>query len=137
MVGLFAEKNLLSDDAIRSEYYEKYLAKIKANSEFQKMENIVGECGLQIAFYFYKDVGGLTIQYNVGFEVCDESGETLTVPTDSRFFDILNCLASDFPVVVYKKLRKKLVLFEIDEKELSEDCKLFSEFLHERHGNNL
>lgn len=136
MVGLFAEKNLLSDDAIRSEYYEKYLAKIKANSEFQKMENIVGECGLQIVFYFHKGVYGLTIQYNVGFEICDESGETLTVPADSRFFDLLNCLASDFPVVAYKKISKKFVVFEIEQKELDEDCRLFSAYLCERQKRN-
>ena len=135
-MGHFAKKDLLSDDAIRSEYYEKYLARIKANTEFQKLVSIVNEANLQIEFYFDKGVYGRTIQYNIGFEICDIVGEPLVVPTDSLFFDVLNCLAADYPVVAYKKLRKTLVLFELDENELSEDCKLFSEFLYERHMAN-
>ena len=135
-MGLFAEKNLLSDDAVRFEYYDTYVAKIKSNVEYQKMASIVNECGLQIVFYFLKDVFGRTVQYNIGFEICDETGETLTVPADSRFFDILNCLASDFPVVVYKKISKKFVLFEIDQKELDEDCRLFSSYLCEIRESN-
>lgn len=137
MVGHFIEKDLLSDDAIKSEYYEKYLAKIKANSEFQKLVGIVNESNLQIVFYFHKGVYGRTIQYEIGFEICDMAGETLVVPTDSMYFDILNCLASDFPVVAYNKLRKNLVLFEIDQKELSEDCRLFSAYLIEKRASNL
>ena len=135
-MGYFAKKDLLSDDAIKSEYYEKYLAKIKANTEFQKLVSIVNETNLQIVFYFHKGVYGRTIQYNIGFEICNIAGETLVVPADSLFFDILNCLASDYPVAAYKKLRKTLVLFEIDENELSADCKLFSEFLSERYMAN-
>lgn len=137
MVGHFIEKDLLSDNAIKSEYYEKYIAVIKSNIEFQKMEEIVKESGLQIVFYFHKDIYGWTTQYNIGFEVCDESGEALVVPTESILFDILNCLGSDFPVVAYKKIRKKLVVFEIDQKELDEDCRLFSAYLREKREKNL
>ena len=135
-MGYFATKDPLTD-IIRSEYYDNFVDQIKSNAEFQRMACIANNCNLQVVFGFDKLKYGLSIQYEIGFSICDVSGKTISVPKSSRFNDLLGILESYFPVVAYNTFTKKRVVFELDQKELSGDCKLFSDYLYEKRTNNL
>lgn len=135
-MGCFSKKDLLTDDVIKSEYYDEYVDQIKSNAEFQRMACIADKSDLQIVFGFAKGKYGFTIQYDIGFEICDVTGNTISVPATSRFYDLLFNLVSYFPVAAYNMFKKKRFVFELDQKELTEDCKLFSDFLSEQHMIN-
>lgn len=69
------------------------------------------------------------MQYDVGFEICDENGCMISVPQESPYWDYLGNLLSFFPVVTYHKRTKRMVISEIDKEELTEDCELFIDYL--------
>ena len=129
MVEYISEKNFINDAYFEREFYPKYVTDIKSFKEYKKLENIIKNNNLQILFSYVKDETKFYIQYEVGFKVCDEKGEMLSVSIKSKFWDSLGNLLSFFPVLNYNKLTKRIVVSEIDKKELAEDCQLFIEYL--------
>lgn len=123
------ETNTVEDLFFKNTLYEKYISDIKSSSKYQSLENMVRKTEFQILFSYCKDCRKRVVQYEVGFEICDNGGKLLSVPTSSPFWDELNNLLSFFVVAVYKKRTKEWILSEIDQNELAEDCDLFMEYL--------
>ena len=131
MVDIMAKAHLLNDEVFKDSYYNKFVAKIESNIEYQRLVRISNVRGLQITFGFSKMEDWFSIQYEVGFEICDAKGKLISVPKSSKFYDHIFNLISYFPVVRYHKFFKKMVVFTIDEEELSRECKLFADYLDE------
>ena len=127
-----AKTDLLNDEIFKANYYNKVVAQIESNIEYQRLARVSNERGLQIAFGFSKMEDRFSVQYEVGFEICDTKGKLISVSKSSKFYDYLFNLISYYPVVLYHKLFRKIVVLTIDEEELSCDCKLFSDYLDER-----
>lgn len=124
-----AKKNSINDIDFEKDYYQKYVNDIMSFSKYADLEEVVKQCGLQILFSYFKDEAGFYIQYEVGFEICDENGDMISVPKESSYWDYLYNLLSFFPVITYHKITKKIIISEINEEELSEDCQLFIDYL--------
>ena len=129
MVDDLAKKNSINDIDFEKDYYQKYVNDIISFSKYADLEEVVKQCGLQILFSYVKDDTEFYIQYEVGFEICDEKGNMISVPKESNFWDYLYNLLSFFPVITYYKLTKKTIISEIDKEELTEDCQLFIDYL--------
>ena len=129
------QKNTINDTFFENDFYQKYISDIKLSSKYQELEKIVSKKdNLQILFSYCKDEKKRFIQYEVGFEICDKNGNLISVPKDSIYWDRLYNLLSFFPVLSYQKTTRKLLLFDIDQAELDEDCQLFIEFLETYHS---
>lgn len=129
------QKNTINDLLFENDFYQKYISDIKLSSKYQELEKIVSKKdNLQILFSYCKDDSKKKIQYEVGFEICDKNGNLISVPKDSIYWDRLYNLLSFFPVLSYQKTTQKLLLFDIDQAELNEDCQLFIEFLETYHS---
>ena len=133
MVDDLAKKNSINDIDFEKDYYQKYVNDIMSFYKYEDLEEVVKQCGLQILFSYVKEEAGFYIQYEVGFEICDEKGNMISVPKDSNFWDYLYNLLSFFPVITYHRLTKKLVISEIDKEELARDCQLFIEYLNKEY----
>lgn len=131
MVEYMAKKNFLNDACFERELYQKYVTDIKSFQEYKELENTVKRKKLQILFSYSKEETIFYIQYEVGFKICDEKGDMISVPKESNFWDYLGNLLSFFPVANYNKLTGKVVVSEIEKKELAEDCKLFIQYLED------
>ena len=131
-----AKNNTITDEYFMAEYFNKFVDRMRSNAEYQRMESVANSKGFQIRHYHLKIAGKLRQQFNIGFEVCDAEGETISVPKTSRFYDDLGNLCSDYAVVVYHKISKKIDVLELDEEELNEDCNLFSAFLQDEYLGN-
>lgn len=129
MVDDMAKKNFINDIDFEKDYYQKYVNDIMSFSKYADLEEVVKQCGLQILFSYVKDDVGFYVQYEVGFEICDEKGNVISVPKESIFWDYLYNLLSFFPVITYHKITKKTIISEINKEELSEDCQLFIDYL--------
>ena len=134
MVDGMVKRNFLNDDIFKADYYDEYGAAIKSNVEYQRMESIANAMGLRIIFGFSNKENWFTTQYEIGFEICDAEGKLIAVSKTSRFYDHLFNLISYFPIVSYQKLKKKLIVFAIDDEELCNDCKLFFDYLTEEQN---
>lgn len=129
------QKNTINDLLFENDFYQKYISDIKLSSKYQELEKIVSKKdNLQILFSYCKDESKKKIQYEVGFEICDKNGNLISVPKDSIYWDRLYNLLSFFPVLSYQKTTQKLLLFDIDQAELNEDCQLFIEFIETYHS---
>ena len=124
-----AKTDTLNDDIFKVDYYDEFVAQIVSNKEYQRLEQISKARGLQIIFGFSKMEDWFSIQYDIGFKICDDNGQLISVPGSSRFYDHLYNLISDFPVAVYHKFSKRIEVLTIDQRELYDDCKLFSDYL--------
>ena len=133
MVDYVADKNTINDVFFENAFYQKYVSDIIASSKYQDLQKIAANNNLQILFSYCRDESNRSVQYEVGFEICDENGKLISVPPNSYFWDRLNSLLSFFPVIVYEKRTRKLFSFEIDQTELEEDCALFIEYLEDTH----
>ena len=129
MVDNMAKKNPIDDACFEKEYYQKYVTEIKSFQKYVDLEEVVKKYGLQILFSYAKDDNTCCLQYEVGFEICDENGCMISVPEESPYWDYLGNLLSFFPVVTYHKRTKRMVISEIDKEELTEDCELFIDYL--------
>lgn len=129
------QKNTINDLLFENDFYQKYISDIKLSSKYQELEKIVSKKdNLQILLSYCKDDSKKRVQYEVGFEICDKNGNLISVPKDSIYWDRLYNLLSFFPVLSYQKTTQKLLLFDIDQTELDEDCQLMIEFLETYHS---
>ncbi len=129
------QKNTINDLLFENDFYQKYISDIKLSSKYQELEKIVSKKdNLQILLSYCKDDSKKKVQYEVGFEICDKNGNLISVPKDSIYWDRLYNLLSFFPVLSYQKTTQKLLLFDIDQTELDEDCQLMIEFLETYHS---
>ena len=133
MVDDMAKKNPINDVCFEKEYYQKYVTDLKSFQKYVDLEEVVKKHGLKISFSYVKDETKFYMQYEVGFEICDENGDMISVPKESPYWDYLGNLLLFFPVVTYHKLTKKMVISEIDKEELNEDCQLFIEYLNKAY----
>lgn len=123
------DKNTVNDIFFENTFYQKYVSDIRTSSKYQDLAEIAVNNNFQILFSYCRDESKGSIQYEVGFEVCDRDGKMISVSPNSCFWDRLNNLLSFFPVVTYEKRTRKLFSFEIDQVELEEDCQLFIDYL--------
>ncbi|MBR2635360.1 MAG: hypothetical protein IKD31_07255 [Clostridia bacterium] len=121
--------NTLNDDVFKADYYDEFVSQIVSNQEYKRLEQISKAMGLHITFYFCRTEDWRSIQYDVGFEVCDDKGKCISVSESSDYFDYLYNLIAESPAVIFRKFSKKLEILTIDQRELCEDCKLFADYL--------
>ena len=133
MVDIMAKNNTITDELFIAEYFNKFVDRMKSNAEYQSMERIAISKGFQIRHYYFKIADRFRQQFNIGFEVCAAEGETISVPSTSQFYDYLYNLSADYAAVVYHKVSKKTVVLKLDQEELCDDCKLFSDFLQNEY----
>ena len=130
MVDYMAKKNLMIDDAyFEKEFYPKYVADIKSYQKYKELEELVKSKNLCILFSYAKEEKRSYIQYEVGFEILDRNGDLVSVSKESKNWDCLYNLLSFFPVVNYNKLKKNLVVFEIDAEQIDEEITPLIEYL--------
>ena len=129
MVDDVVDKNLLTEERFKTEFYHKYVADIISLSEYKELQIVAKKNNLQILFSYYKSENWFDIQYDIRFDICDESGKIISVPRESKYWDYLYNLFYEIPVVIYKRLTKKIITLKIDEKEISKDLQLLIEYL--------
>ena len=130
MVDIMANENLLSDCNFEIFIYPKLISKIKLQSKFQELDKIATEKGYRVIFKYYKEETRRKIIFEVGFDICDENGKTVSVPltAHTKFYDLGELISYPYGAC-YKKRTQKIDLIE-DEKELCEDCQIFIDYLN-------